>query len=213
MLRLIHNQTCSNAILVDDIDDGLPNKEVHRLGTTADPKAYPRDGYANKPKQPVYVPRTKLYPIVVGGPPSWYSSIQGYIDLDETERVTLSAGKGKIKKLQTSGFITVVSFVAADVLAPTISPGGAQIDTPGLGDLTITGTKLASLTPNTSTVIITGTGAVVLTQAQILGTVGGVVSDTSIVVPAALFTVPIAAPGSSAQVRADDQLSNVLAVV
>lgn len=202
MLRLIHNQTCAGAILVDDIDDGLPNKEVHRLGSNANPNAYTRDGYANKPKQPCYVPRTKLYPVVD-------PTIQGYIDLDQTERVTLSAGKGKIKKLQTAGLITVVSFVASDLDAPTVS--GATIGG-GPADLTITGTKFLSLTPNTSTVIITGTGAVTLTQAQILAA-GGTADfqDGTIVIPAALVPL-VASPGSFVQVKADDKLSNVFTV-
>jgi len=39
MLRLVHKQTVQGAILVDDIDDGIPNKEVHRLGSYGDPKA------------------------------------------------------------------------------------------------------------------------------------------------------------------------------
>ena len=88
MLRLVHAQTIQGAILVDDIDDGLPNKDVHRLGSTADPKAYVRDGYANKPKQACYVPRTQSA--------EGFPLIPGYITLNETPRVTLSAGKGKI---------------------------------------------------------------------------------------------------------------------
>ena len=69
MFRLIHNQTIQNGILVDDIDDGLPNKEVHRLGSTADPKAYVRDGYANKVKQPCYIPYSRAsvgFPTIPG---------------------------------------------------------------------------------------------------------------------------------------------------
>jgi hypothetical protein len=56
MLRVIHNQTVVGGIIVDDIDDGLPNKEVHRLGSSAYPKQYVRDGYAGKAKQPCYIP-------------------------------------------------------------------------------------------------------------------------------------------------------------
>jgi hypothetical protein len=200
MLRLIHNQTVSGAILVDDIDDGLPNKEVHRLGSTADPKAYARDGYANKPKQASYIPRTKKTPVVD-------PTIQGYIDLNQTERVTLSAGKGKIKKLQTAGLITVVSFSAADLNAPAIT--NAVVTAGPI--LTITGTKLLSLTPNFSTVYITGGSTITLTQAQILATVGSTFTDTSIVIPAALIATVIA--GDFVQVKSDDQLSNVFTSV
>jgi hypothetical protein len=198
MLRLIHTQTTQGAILVDDIDDGLPNKTAHRLGSNADPKAYDRDGYANSPKQKCYVPRTKP------GTPT----IQGYIDLKQTDRVALSAGKGKIKKLKDAGLITVVSLTAADLSAPTVA--SAAIDTPGAGDVTITGTNMLSVSPNFTTVTFTGTGAVTLTQSQIT-TGGGTVGNTSIVIPAAL--VPgVAATTTSVKVRADDQDSGTVAL-
>ena len=200
MLRLIHNQTVSGAILVDDIDDGLPNKQVHRLGSTADPNAYVRDGYANKPKQPCYVPRTMAN--------TGFPTVAGFINLNETQRVTLSAGKGKISKLQQAGLISVVSMVAADLAAPTLAT--AVIDAPGAGDITLTGTTFLSVSPDVTTVMITGTGAVTLTAAQIL-TGGGTVTATSIVIPAAL--VPgIADTTSSVQVRANQQLTAVVVV-
>lgn len=195
MLRLIHNQTTPGAILIDDIDDGLPNKEVHRLGSTADPKAYVRDGYANKPKQNCYIPRTK----------KGDASVPGYIDLNETERVQHSAGKGKIQKHQQVGNITVVSFQAADVSAPTLAT--AQL---GGGNLTLTGTKLTSLLPNTTRVILTGTGAVTLTQAQIIAG-GGTIDATTIVIPVALVPGAVAV-NTSAKVVADDLMSEIVAL-
>ena len=208
MLRLIHTQLARvpGAIFIDDIDDGLPNKEVHRMGSTADPKAYVRDGYANKPKQPSYVPRTKIYPVID-------ATLPGYIDLEQTDKVTLSAGKGKIFKLQQLGYIRIVSFVASDLNTPAITT--AQIGAPGAGDLTITGTKLLSLSPNTSYVLLTGTGCgagLTLSMAQILAA-GGVAAfiDTSIVIPAALIP-GISATTTFAQVKADDKLSSVIAV-
>lgn len=195
MLRLIHNQSVQGAIVVDDIDDGLPNKTAHRLGSTADPNAYARDGYANAPKQPCYVPYTKH-----GNP-----AIPGYIDLNMTEKVTLSAGQGKIFKLRQAGLIGINSFNAGDLATPVVT--GAATNTPGAGDLTITGTGFLSLAPNDSVVIITGTGAVTLTRTQIL-VGGGSFSDTAIVILAAL--VPgIAAVTSFAKVFSDDHNSNV----
>jgi hypothetical protein len=200
MLRLIHTQTVQGAILVDDIDDGLPNKTSHRLGSTADPNAYVRDGYANKPKQACYVPRTRAsegFPLVAG-----------YIDLNETQRVTLSAGKGKIKGLEAAGLVDVVSLVAADLATPTLAT--AVIDDPGAGDLTLTGTTFLSVAPDVTTVVITGSGAVTLTATQIT-TGGGTVSATSIVIPAAL--VPgIAATTTSAQVMSNEKLTAVVVV-
>jgi hypothetical protein len=128
--------------------------------------------------------------------------------LKQTDRVTLSAGKGKIKKLKDAGFITVVSLTAADLSAPTVS--SAVLDTPGAGDVTITGTNMLSVSPNVTTVTFTGTGAVTLTQSQIT-TGGGTVSNTSIVIPAAL--VPgVAVATTSVKVRADDQDSGTVAL-
>jgi hypothetical protein len=198
MLRIIHNQTVTGGLLVDDIDDGMPNKMTHRLGSTADPKAYVRDGYANDNKQPCYVPRAKPTD----------ATVAGYIDLNQTPRVLLSAGKGKIKKLQTAGLVTVVSFIASDLNTPAITSaikGGGN-------DLTITGTKFLSLAPNISKVVITGTGAVTLTMTQILAAGGtAVFTDTSIVIPTALCP-GIAVTTTSAKVVADDKTSNVQVV-
>ncbi len=176
MLRLIHNQlsVTPGAILVDDIDDGLPNTEVHRLGSTADPKAYERDGYANKPKQECYVPRTKLT----------NASVAGYIDLNLTPKVVFSAGQGKISKLEEAGWITTVSVLPVQLVTPTLAT--ADLDTPGAGDLTLTGTTFLSVAPEVTSVILTGTAAVTLTAAQIV-TGGGTVAATSIVIPAALI--------------------------
>jgi hypothetical protein len=200
MLRLIHNQTVQGAILVDDIDDGLPNKEVHRLGSTADPKAYVRDGYANKPKQACYVPRTQAS--------TGFPLIKGYITLNETPRVVLSDGKGKIAGLRTAGFVTVVSLVASDLAAPVLTL--ADKDTPGAGDLTLTGTTFLSVAPDVTTVVITGTGAVTLTSAQII-TGGGTVGATSIFIPAAL--VPgIANATSFVKVLANERYTATVAV-
>lgn len=193
MYRLIHNQTTMGPIRIDDIDDGLPNKTAHRLGSTANPDAYERDGYANKPKQPCYVPYWK--------PGS--TTIPGYIDLRETQRVELSAGKGKIFKFQQAAYVTVVTFAMSDLTAPAVT--AANLGVPGPGDLTITGTNMLSIQPEVTSVVITGTGAVTLTQAQIIAG-GGTVTDISIVIPAVL--VPgIAAVTSFVEVLADAQSS------
>jgi len=213
MIRLIHNQTVQGAIVVDDIDDGLPNKLYHRLGSTADPKAYVRDGIIGKPKQPCYIPRT------MAG--NGFPLIPGYINLDMTQRVTLSAGKGKIYGLQnnpvTAPLITVVTIgpggvnplVASDMIAPTMTLAKLGI-APAPLDLTLTGTTFLSVTPDITTVIVTGVGAVVLTSLQITNA-GGTVTATSIVVPAALV-VGIQVANTSVQVLANEKLTAVIAV-
>ena len=204
MLRLTHTQSTSGRILINDIDDGLPNKTAHRL--TGDPDKYHRDGNSlggadkstepdvNYPKQKCYIPFSK----------PGDATLPGFIDLKETDRVLLSQAKGVIKGFVTGGKITVTSFLPSDVVAPAVTT--AKIAVPSAGDLTLTGTNLTSLAPNLTKVYLTGAGAVSLTQAQILAAVGGVVTATSIVIPAALIP-GIAATTTTVQVLADDQLS------
>ena len=207
MLRLIHSQTVQGGILVDDIDDGLPNKEVHRIGSTANPAAYVRDGYANKPKQSCYVPYSRT---AYGFP-----TVQGYINVNQTDRVTLSAGKGKIFKLSKTvaqggpGLITVVSFTASQIAKPVVSGGTT---TGGVGPVTVTGTTFTSVTPDISSVTFAiGTGATTpvpatLTSAQII-TAGGSFSGTAISIPGTAFSV-IPAVGNTVTVSANEQTSN-----
>lgn len=204
MLRLIHNQTVQGGILVDDIDDGLPNKEVHRLGSSADPKAYVRDGYANKPKQSCYVPFSQAN--------KGFPTIPGYINVTQTDRVTLSAGKGKIFKLSTAPgspkLISVVSLTAAQVAKATIS---AAAHGPPVTITASAGTFL-SVSPDITTVFFaqgTGVSAPVpasLTAAQIIAATG-TVGATSISIPAAAFSTPPVA-NNTVYVQANEQNSN-----
>lgn len=196
MLRVIHNQTVLGAILIDDIDDGLPNKNVHRLGSNGNPKAFELDGYANKPKQPCYVPRSQAS---IGLP-----LVAGFIDLNETHRVTMSAGKGKIAGLVAAGLVTVVHFTADQILAPVVTSAVLSG-----GILTITGTALDSIAPTATSVVLTGAGAVTLTEAQITGASGGSASATSIVIPASLIP-SVALSTSSAKVVANGRTSNTV---
>lgn len=189
MYRILHSQTVAGAILIDDIDDGLPNKDVHRLAT-GNPDALPRDGYSDKPKQPCYVPRTQASK---GSP-----LIPGYIDLNQTPRVVLSAGKGKISKLQGGGLIKVLSIDPEDVKTPTLITAVLTG-----GDLTITGTTFESIEPDISTVVITGTGAVTLTATAITDG-GGSVSADEIVIPDTLLP-GVAASTSSVRVVANSK--------
>jgi len=206
MLRLTHTQVAQSALYIPDIDSGLPRRTARR--GIGDPKRYETDGSvlsgsdrSTKPginynKQKCYVPRVK----------PGETSIAGYIDIVESDAVLMSQSRGTIKGLQTAGHLTVTSFVSTDVAAPTLTL--ADFGAPGVADLTLTGTNFTSLAPDITTVIITGTGAVTLTQAQIIAG-GGSVAATSIVIPAAL--VPgINVTVSSAQVRADGQLSAVV---
>jgi len=201
MLRLIHSQTVLGALLIDDLDDGLSNKGGHRLGSTGDPHAYKRDGYANEPKQECYIPRVN--PNNVAQP--------GYIDLEETPRVTLSAAQGKIVGFQTSGLISVVSFVGPDLNAPVIT--SAPLNVPAAGDVTINGTNFLSIVPDITSVRLFGAGVgdITLTAAQIIAVAPGAVSDTAIVIDSTL--VPALASGDFIIVTADAQASNTFTIV
>jgi len=103
----------------------------------------------------------------------------------------------------------VVSFAAADVAAPVLTT--ATLDDPGAGDITLAGTTFLSVDPDITTVFITGDGAVTLTAAQILAETGGVVTATSIVIPAALVA-GVSTVTSFVQVQANEQLTAVVAV-
>lgn len=198
MLRVIHSQTVTGAILVDDIDDGLPNKAFHRLGATADPKAYDRETAAGVPKQPCYVPRTQAN--------NGFPLVTGYIDLLETQRVVFSRERGKILALADAGLVSTVDFLAADVAAPTLTSAVSEV-----ADLDLGGTNFNSVSPDVTTVIVTGPGAVTLTAGEITGG-GGTVENSAISIPAAL--VPgLSAGESSAQVQANAQLTTVEGVV
>jgi hypothetical protein len=200
MLRLVHAQTVLGAILVDDIDDGLPNKNIHRLGSTGDPNAYLRDGYANKPKQACYIPRTKPTD----------ATIPGYVDLEQSRRVDHSAGSGKIAGFQRAGLITVVSFVEADLAQPSVT--GASLNTPAAGDTTIAGTSFLSVTPDATSVRLFGAGVgdVTLTQAQFTAVAPGAITDIQIVIDSTLIAG--LASGDSIIVTADDRVSNTFVI-
>ena len=204
MLRLIHAQTIPGTILVDDIDDGLPNKEVYRLGTTADPKAYQRDGYANKVKQNCYVPYSMAH--------AGFPGIPGYINLQQTENVVLSAGKGKISKLvlppqhqnTLTPLISVISLVAADIVASLVT-AAAHV----AANFQIDGTTLSSVSPDTTTVTLAKAGGAttpapaVWTQAAIIAA-GGSVSALQILIPWAAFTGQVPVAGNTVIVQANE---------
>lgn len=106
--------------------------------------------------------------------------------------------------VQADGLSSATTPLAAKPVLTT-----AQIDVPLAGDLTVTG---LNLTGTSADVIITGTGAITLSAATITGG-GGTFTETSVVIPAALFTNgAIAATTSSAQVQADGLSSAVVVV-
>lgn len=231
MIRLIHNQTVVGAILVDDIDDGLPNKEVHRLGSLGDPKAYERDGYANKPKQGCYLQYSHTAP---NG-----SIVAGHVTLQQTNKVTESLFKGKIAKMSSTppagkanpsaGFplITVITgLTQASFAEPIISaaahgpPTTITAPTPSPTTPVVPPNTFLSITPDISSVTfakgsgatlpVTRYGGQTLTQAQIVAD-GGSFAAGAISINAASFTGgPSVAPvaGNTVYVTSNEQNSN-----
>ena len=209
MLRLAHTQVSTGGILINDIDDGLPNKTAKR--GVGDKNKYQRDGNSlggsdksvasdvNNPKQKCYIPFWKI---------GSGNSIPGYIDVAESDRVLISQDRGVIHGLANkspSPLITVTSFTSADITAPTITTG--VVDAGGTYHLTITGTNLDSLVPDISTVTIVGSTTVTYTLAYIAahgGTVGAH-PTTSVVIPEALLPAGIVASTSTISVTADNQ--------
>jgi hypothetical protein len=133
------------------------------------------------------------------------STLPGYIDLEETERVILSAAKGKIAGLKDVGLISVVSLIASDLDQPVIT--SATLDAPAAGDLTLVGTDFLSVTPDITRVTLTGpgVGSITLTAAQITAVAPGAVTGTSIIIDSTL--VPALAVGDSVTVTSDRKTS------
>jgi hypothetical protein len=213
MIRLIHNQTVSGAILVDDIDDGLPNKEVHRLGSLGDPKQYERDGYANKPKQGCYLQHSHTAP---NG-----STVAGFVTLHQTSKVTLSQAKGKIFKMSSTPLSTLAGAANYPLITVVTGLTAASFYEPVI-TASVHGTPMSITGPATSTFVsvspditsvtftqgagVTAPAPLSLTQAQIIAA-GGSVSATAISIPAGAFTTaPVA--GNTVTVTSNEQNSN-----
>ena len=102
----------------------------------------------------------------------------------------------------------MVSFQETDLATPAITV--AQIDVPLAGDLSITGTKLLSLTPDMSSVVLSGNVTFNLTQKTITDA-GGTFGELGIVIPSILIP-GIAVTLTKVNVVADDKTSNQIAV-
>jgi hypothetical protein len=231
MLRLIHNQTISGSILINDIDDGLPNKSARRgvarkkisgspvlvAGGILAPDNYQRDGSSldvgdkssqpgvNYPKQKCYIPKWKLLP---GGAHS--TTIPGYIDVNLSDRVLLSQDHGVIAALAstiaghaTYPLITVATIDPTLTVAPTISSAVVVVSPEAL---TITGTTFLSVAPDVSSVTI---GTTTLSSTAIT-TAGGTFSATSIVIPASLLTGLITVGTTTVTVNANGKSATAL---
>jgi hypothetical protein len=211
MLRLAHTQVSTGGILINDIDDGLPNKTAKR--GVGDKDKYQRDGNSlggkdkstnpdlNNPKQKCYIPYWKTL-----SNNTHSTTIPGYIDVAESDRVLISQDRGVIYGLahkSPSPLITVTSFTAADVAAPTIT--SATIAAGDTYALTLVGTGFTSLAPDVSSVRV---GTTTLSAAAIAAAVGGTFTATSIVIPESLLPAGIIVGTTTIGVTADNQTVN-----
>lgn len=170
-IRLVHNRTVAGAILINDIDQGLPVEYLDE-----------------ERKQDVYVTYNRKY--FSGLDVVTDTTTPGFIDLVPSDKVLLSRDSGVIAGHEAGGLITVLDIPTGALAAPTITT--AEQDQAAGGDPTddyrveITGTNFVSYNPDVSTVSLTdGTSTVELTSTDI--TVGGgTFTATSIVIPASV---------------------------
>ncbi len=175
-VRVIHQQTGLGSILLDKIDRSQGNFE----------------GYAQVPKQKIYVPfKNPVDPIV-----------KGYVNLVPTGEVLLAnQPKGSIGGLVTAGRVTVAIVASNLVATPVVTAGTHGAST------TITGTTFTSVAPDDTYLILTNniSGAVQKIPSATFNTY----SNTSIIVANASVTIGTPAAGWLAQVQANSKLSNV----
>jgi hypothetical protein len=181
-IRVVHGQLKQGSLLVDKLDDGQANTE----------------GYANRAKNPVYIPFSNpLDP-----------NVAGYLDLVPSDRVLLSVDRGTIKGFLDNGQISAsFSFVSSMVAAPLIVTNviGPTLD--------IVGSQFVSLVPDVSYVTLFNPFlglTQVLTDAAILAAgPPNVFTPALISIAPPLITIGVAAPGWTVQIFANSKLSNL----
>ena len=178
LIRVVNQQTINRSLLLDKLDDGQANVE----------------GYANLPKQQVYVPFSNPNDM----------SVKGYVDFVPTDRVLLSADRGTIHGLAAAGRISTFAFNSALSAAPVVT-AVSNLGT----DTTIDGTTFLSVTPDVTYVVFTNTlGA---TQVVPSAAFSGFIA-TQIVVPDGVVTIGVPGEGWTVQVKANSKLSNVMPI-
>jgi len=135
--RVVHQQLTKKSILLDKIDRSQGNFER------------PQGQKATTAKQAVYVPYvSKADP-----------TVKGYIDLTPTSEVLLHLrAKGVIAGLVAKGLLTSTLIDNVNTVLSTVS--NAVFAT---GKLTVTGTKMVSLAPDVTRVLVTNPSGVIQT--------------------------------------------------
>lgn len=129
-LRVIHQQITTKSILLDKIDRAQGNFE----------------GYSGALKQKIYVPYSGVLD----------STTKGYVDLEKTSEVLLSADPtGSIGGLESLGFVSTSTIDSDNTETPTVTNSVFAT-----GKLTVSGTKMVSFDPDVTRVIITNDSGV-----------------------------------------------------
>jgi hypothetical protein len=145
--------------------------------------------YAQFRKQQVYVPYSN--PL--------NTAVKGYSDFVPTDRVLLSADRGTIAGLTSSGYVSSFFFTSSLIATSVITAGV------NLASTTLTGTTFLSVTPDLTYVEFTSPGGLTQLVSQASFTTHTAVS---IVVPDAAVTIGSVTPGWLVRVFANSKYSN-----
>lgn len=169
-VRVVHQQLTKKSILLDKIDRAQGNFE----------------GYAQATKQKIYVPHSGVLD----------PSVKGYVDLAKTSEVALALeSSGSIGGLVALGQVTQTTIDDVNTVLSTVT--NAVFAT---GKLTITGTKMLSIAPDVTRVLVTNDAGVTQTVTVFDSNSGTslVVDDGSITgTPAAGWKVRVQANGKT----------------
>ena len=182
LIRVVNQQKVDRSILIDKLDDGQANTE----------------GYANFPKQKVYVPYWNDKKDVNGDLID--ASVKGYVDYVPTDRVLLSADDGTIEGLARKGWISTFAFSSTLTATPVVTSANHAA-----AATTIGGTTFSSVTPDLTYVMIENLGGVTQKIPQSAFTS---LITTQIVIPDAAVTIGVPGVGWKVIVQANSKVSN-----
>lgn len=137
-IRLVHTQEERGAILITDIDEGLPRDILD--------EERKQDCYVTYNKKSLDVASNGVTKVVTD------TDVPGFIDLVPSDKVLLSRDRGAIAGLATAELVSVVDIPTGALAAPTIATA-TQTTT---GDVTVTGTNFVSFDPDVTSVTIGG---------------------------------------------------------
>jgi hypothetical protein len=168
LVRVINNQIYNRSILLDKIDMSQGNFE----------------GYAQHPKQAIYVPYSNPKD----------PSVKGYLDLIPTDEVLLRANIG------FGSFLTTLAINSSLIATPVVTSGSNAGANTTLG-----GTTFLSISPDITKVVLKNLVGVTQTVLQAAFTAHTAIQ---IVIPDAVVTIGAPAVGWTAKVFSNSKYSN-----